>query len=243
VLPSLPAAVQGAEHLGFQEGFNLGGRAPLVGLLFPQISYQAGYQAVQSQLSGDTEGGTEDRLQHFVTAGLFRRVPAGLQFGAVWDYQQDDYIAEQDFHQIRYEMSLKSMRGREVGFWGATGTNSEFVDGFEFEAVDQYAGFYRHHFQGGAELRFWGGGTNDNEGIFGADAYAPLNSRWSLQTGFNYLIPEFNPGADGAREESWNVGINLVWHYGRTAKASATNPHRPLFNIADNGYMFIDSRD
>jgi hypothetical protein len=38
------------------------------------------------------------------------------------------------------------------------------------------------------------------------------------------------------------VGINLVWHYGRTAKASLTNPHRPMFSTADNGWMFIDAR-
>jgi hypothetical protein len=232
----------GDNNFGFQEGFNLGGRAPLVGLVFPQLSYQLGYQSVQSQLSGTTDGSTEDRLQHFVTAGMFRRVPAGVQFGAVWDYMQDDLIAEQDFEQVRYELSLKSRRGREIGFWGATHTNSNLVDGDEFQAVDQYCGFFRYHFREAGELRFWGGATNDNEGIFGADAYAPFNNRWSLQAGFNYLIPEQEPGADAAREESWNVGINLVWHYGRTAKASLTNPHRPMFSTADNGWMFIDAR-
>ncbi|HEX6961713.1 MAG TPA: DUF6666 family protein, partial [Lacipirellula sp.] len=71
----------GDNNFGFQEGFNIGGRAPVVGLIFPQLSYQLGFQSVQSQLSGTTDGSTEDRLQNFVTAGLFRRVPAGLQFG------------------------------------------------------------------------------------------------------------------------------------------------------------------
>jgi len=64
-------------NFGFQEGINISGRAPLVSLLFPQLSYQLGYQGVQSRLSG-TATSTEKRNQHFVTGGLFRRVKTGL---------------------------------------------------------------------------------------------------------------------------------------------------------------------
>jgi hypothetical protein len=229
-------------NFGFQEGFNLGGRAPLVGLIFPQLSYQAGYQSVQSQLSGTSAPSTEDRLQNFVTAGLFRRVPVGVQFGAVWDYMKDDLLVEDDFQQVRYELSIKSRRGMEVGFWGATHSQSTVIDEHQYQTVDQCCGFFRYHFRDAGELRFWGGATNDNEGVFGADAYVPFSNRWSLQTGFNYLIPEESPGAIAAQEESWNLGINLVWHYGKTAKQSLTNPHRPLFTTADNGTMFVDTR-
>ena len=228
-------------NFGFQEGFNLGGRAPLVGLLFPQLSYQLGYQAVQSRLSGSSNS-TEDRSQQFVTAGLFRRVPTGLQFGAVWDGMRDDFVTEEDFHQIRYEISIKSQQGREIGFMGATHTNNAVVGAHDYQSVDQYVGFFRCHFREASEVRFWGGATNDSEGLFGADFYAPLNNRWSLQSGFNYLITDHANGAVAAREESWNVGMNLVWHFGKTAKKSLYNPHRPLFSVADNGWMFIDER-
>jgi hypothetical protein len=61
-----------------------------------------------------------------------------------------------------------------------------------------------------------------------------------VQSGFNYLITDLSNGPDGAREESWNVGLNLVWHYGCTAKNGNANPHAPLFQTADNGWMFID---
>ena len=88
------------------------------------------------------------------------------------------------------EISLKSQRGLEFGFWGASHTNSNFVGSRQYQTVDQYCGFFRYHFRDAGELRFWGGGTNDNEGIFGADAYVPFSNRFSLQTGFNYLIPE-----------------------------------------------------
>ncbi|HYO25088.1 MAG TPA: DUF6666 family protein, partial [Lacipirellulaceae bacterium] len=130
--------------------------------------------------------------------------------------------------------------GREFGFWGASHTNDATVAGINYEAVDQYCGFFRCHFREGGAVRFWGGATNDSEGLFGADVMAPLNNRWSIQTGFNYLITDAMEGAVGAREESWNVGLNFVWHYGLTGKKGQSNPHAPLFQTADNGWFFLD---
>jgi hypothetical protein len=230
----------GDNNFGFQEGLNIGGRAPLVGLIVPQLSYQLGYQAVQSRLSG-TSGGRDDRNQHFVTAGFFRRVRSGVQGGIVWDMMRDDLLMEEDFHQLRYEVSLKSANGREIGYWGASSTNSKEVGAFDYESVEQHAAFFRLNFRDGGALRIWGGATGDSEGIVGADFLAPLSNRWSVTTGFNYLIPDATDGPNGAREESWNVGLNLVWHWGATAKAGSRNPHAPLFPVADNGWMFIDA--
>ncbi|MBL9164567.1 MAG: hypothetical protein JNL18_17700 [Planctomycetaceae bacterium] len=231
----------GDGNFGFQEGLNFGGKTPLIGLLFPGLSYQAGYQAVQSHLSGTSGGVTNSREQDFVTIGFFRRVPAGVQFGAAWDYMNDNWITQGDFQQVRYEISIKSQRGREFGFTGSTHTNTTAIGAFDFQAVDQYRLFFRCSHRA-ADLRFWGGFTNDNEGILGADCYVPFNDRWSLQTGFNYIIPDGQSGVVGAREEAWNIGTNLVWHYGRGATEARTNPHRPLFNIADNGVMVIDQK-
>jgi hypothetical protein len=231
----------GESNFGFHEGVNIGGRAPLVGLVFPQISYQLGYQAVQSQLDGTLLSG-DDRSQQFVTAGLFRRVRTGLQFGCVWDLQRDDLIQEEDFQQLRYEIGLKGPEGREIGFWGASSTNSKVVGGIEYEAVDQYCGFVRWHFRDGGSARIWGGGTGDRDGILGADFLAPLSTRWSIQGGFNYLIPDAIEGPSGASQESWNVGLGLVWHLGCVAKNTRNNPYAPLFPVADNGWMFINQR-
>jgi hypothetical protein len=233
----------GDGSFGFNEGFNIGGRAPLIGLLFPQLGYEVGYRAVQSQLSGTSGGSALDRSQDFVTIGLFRRVPAGLQFGAAWDYQHDDFMGfDADFNQIRYEVSIKGRLGREFGFWGATHTNDQTLGGTTFQTVDQYAGFFRWNFREGGMARAWFGGTNDSETLFGADFYAPFNNRWSLQSGFNYLITDLDSGRNGAREESWNIGVNLAWHYGCTAKMTRYNPFMPLFTTADNGWMFVDQK-
>ncbi len=230
-------------NFGFQEGINLSGRAPFLGFMFPELNYQVGFQALQSRLSGTTSS-TEERGQQFVTAGLFRRTCTGLQFGVVWDSMHDELDESISLHQVRYELSLKTPAGRELGFWGASPTNSKSsfngVSTVEYETVGQYCGFYRWNFRGGNQGRIWGGGSSEGEGIVGADFYAPLNDRWSVQTGFNYLIPDEDSGPAGVSQESWNIGINLVWHWGRTAREGNSSPHRPLFPVADNGWMFVD---
>ena len=93
-------------NFGFHEGLNISGRAPIVGRLFPQLSYQLGFQAFQSRLSGTVDNG-DDRGQQFITAGLYRRVCSGVQFGLVYDYMNDDLDEDMSLSQIRYEVSLK----------------------------------------------------------------------------------------------------------------------------------------
>lgn len=175
-----------------------------------------------------------------MTAGLFRRVNTGVQFGAVWDLLQDDLDEDIDLHQIRYEISLKSPQGRELGFFGTNSTNDALSNGLLWETTDQYALFYRWGFGNGYESRLWGGATGDGEGLFGGEFYAPLSSRWALQSGFNYLITDEQDGLAGVSEESWNIGINMVWHLGKTAKRGCRSPYRPMFSVADNGWMFVD---
>jgi len=226
-------------NFGFNEGINLSGSAPLVGLLFPQVSYQLGYRAVQSRLHG-TASSTKDRSQQFVTAGFFRRVNTGVQLGLVWDLIEDDLDNDIDLHQLRYEVSLKSPQGREIGFFGTSSTNDALSMGTLYETVDQYALFIRWVFGNGYESRLWGGATGDSEGLLGGEFYAPLSSRWAVQSGFNYLITDAADGLAGVSQESWNIGINLVWHLGKTAKRGCRSPYRPIFAVADNGWMFVD---
>ncbi|MEO2047530.1 MAG: DUF6666 family protein, partial [Pirellulales bacterium] len=235
----------GTANYGFQEGVNIGGRAPLIGRFFPQLGYQLGYQATQSRLSGTTTT-SGSRSQSFVTIGLFRRVPVGLQFGVAWDFMQDQLAEDAsqsraDLQQLRYEFSLKTPRGREIGFTAATHLNSKELSfsgaaAETYQTVDQYLLFYRWHFPNKGIGRCWVGGTDDNEIVLGADVQVPLNDRWSLQSGFNYLSPDQRD----VTEEAWNLGMNLVWHWGRAARTGRSNPYTSLFPLADNGWMFVD---
>ena len=233
-----------ANNFGFQQGINVSGRAPFLRRSY--IGYQLGYQATQSRLHGDLVTLSETtRRQHLVTAGLFHRRQVGLQWGVVYDLMRDDLVQDLDFSQIRAELSLIGPRGGEIGFWTAIHANDAgyLIDGqlqFTFQAADQYQLFYRWHFVECGEARLWAGMTNHNDGLFGGEFLLPIDDRWSFQGGFNYLIPEQDALPDSAIQESWNIGINLVWHFGCDGCSSHSSPFRPLFNVVDNGTMFID---
>jgi hypothetical protein len=111
------------------------------------------------------------------------------------------------------------------------------VDGVaDLEVNEIYAFFYRRHFCSGGDGRIFGGVTSDHQGLVGADCYLPINPRWSVQTGFLYVAPgDTNPNiSPGFAQESWNVGISLVW---TPCARDVCSPNycRPLFRVADNG--------
>ncbi len=234
-------------NFGFQEGINIGFKVP-----YASLGYQLGYQAVQSQLSGDKDTNIADPFtQQFVTAGLFRRARCGngWQGGAVWDMLRDERWDAVDFHQVRAELSYLSCGRHEFGFWSAIhASDYEFPLGPNeheatiYQAADQYALFYRFHGKCGGEGRFYGGVTDDSDGIIGGDMLLPLQDRWSLQTSFAYLIPDEDGGTAGASQEAWNLSIGLVWHWDFRARRCHSNYYRPLFDVADNGWMIIDDR-
>lgn len=227
-------------NFGFHEGFAVSGRAPFVG--WRGIGYQFGYRTTQTRLHGDLVD-QDGRSQHFLTGGLFRRSQVGLQYGVAYDWLRDDLTEEVDLSQLRTELSVLGPRGGEVGFLGMFHTNSENVfDGnatTEFQSVNQYLLFFRRRFENCGEGRLWGGFTDNDAGIFGGEFLVPLDDRWSLSGGFNYLIPEEDSPPQAAIQEAWNIGISLVWHWRCDAKAAQNSPFRPLFNVADNGTMII----
>ena len=100
--------------------------------------------------------------------------------------------------------------------------------------------FYRFHACKGGEGRFYGGWTDDSDGIVGSDMLIPLTDRWSLSTAFTYLIPEQPSGRVGASQEAWNIATALVWSWDCRARRSHSSCYRPLFNVADNGYLIVN---
>jgi hypothetical protein len=235
-------------NFGFHEGINAGFKMP-----FSTMGYQIGYQAVHSQLHGDKDTDIGDpHTQQFVTLGLFQRVPDGFQWGVAWDMLNDERWGSVDFHQLRTELAFVDHGCHEVGLAGAFHLNEHelsFVDeedeieGTEFwQATDQYLLFYRYHGRRGGEGRVYAGFTDNDDGIFGADMLLPVHDRWSVETGFTYLIADDEAGHDGASNEAWNISVGLVWHYGCRARASHSSPYRPLFDVADNGSLIVDGR-
>jgi hypothetical protein len=159
---------------------------------------------------------------------------------------RDQRFHAKDFHQLRNEISWVDCETHEFGFSATVGLNEielEEDDNEEitFEASDQYVLFYRVHGKRGGEGRFYGGWNDDSDGILGADMMLPVHDRWSVNTGFTYMIPDAKNGEDGAGEEAWNIHLAMVWHWGCTARQGHSNPYRPLFHVANNGYLIVDN--
>ncbi|NLF69453.1 MAG: hypothetical protein GX575_10415 [Candidatus Anammoximicrobium sp.] len=229
---------------GFNEGLNWGMPIPLFSCLGGQI----GFRATQSNLSGSAAS-DDTRRQAFVTAGLFRRVDVGLQGGVVVDWLSDGWYRDVDLVNLRSELSWVIDSTHEVGFWGAFGTknseepaaNAQVAD---WETTDLYAFFYRYSFGGchDGDARLFAGFSGQSDGLLGADARLPLGDTWALEANFAYLIPSEGDGANADADyvqESWNVGINLVWYPGRRW-GRGDRYYRPLFRVADNGVFMMD---
>ncbi len=224
------------------------------------IAGQVAFRAVHANFEGTLLGGPDnERDQYFLTAGLFHRTDCGWQGGFVVDILRDEYITNIDLNQFRAELSYVFGAG-EAGCWVAVSGDRDIDRNFlgtqtllRVEPVDQYNFFYRHRFCNGNTARVWGGFTGRSDAILGADFDVQLAPTLSLAAGFNYLIPD-EQGAPAIAQESWNVGLTLVWYLGGRSAPSCTSCtgctgsgrcgtkwYRPLFAPADNGSFLVDA--
>ena len=225
-------------NFGFHEGFNVSGK--MAWLPWPGLGYQFGYMATQNQLSGDSGTMTNgSHSQHFVTWGLFRRKRQGVQYGVVWDVLRDERQGAKDFGQMRGEISYINCFGRELGFGYMANTNSNLIGNINYHAVDQYRVFYRINGRRGGECRVFAGFTGQNDAIIGSDFQTPLTNSWSLEGDWAYLIPDGGNNGSAARQEAWNLSMQVVWHFGCRAKSWNNRPYRPLFDVANNGSLIV----
>jgi hypothetical protein len=230
---------------GFHEGFNFG--FPVCRGNLP--CGQVGAVWTESNFDGSLVE-PDNRNQIFLTAGFFRRVDCGLQWGVVFDYLHDEWDYELDFGQVRGELGWRYCDCQEIGFRFSAGVNDDsgifnVISGnqqeFEIRQIgghvevnDLFAFYYRRQFACGGEGRLFGGFTNNHQGLFGGDARLPLNPWWSLAADFVYIVPTDDSPLPGFVEETWNVSIGLVWT--PFAKPGCCpNYCRPLFDVANNG--------
>jgi hypothetical protein len=230
---------------GFHEGFNWG----LPFFCSNWLCGQIGAEWTQNNLDGSLLS-EDERNQIFVTAGLFRRVDWGLQFGVVFDYLLDEWDYQIDLGQVRGELGWRYCGCHEVGFWFSSGVNDDIAElnviandneevvirqiDSSVEVNDLFAFYYRRQFACGGEGRLYGGFTSNHQGLVGGDARVPLNPCWSLAANFLYVVPSEETNFPPFAEETWNVSIGLVWT--PCARPDCGPSYcRPLFNVANNG--------
>ncbi len=242
-----PSNRGGSASFGFNEGVNWA--IPISG--FNCLGGQLGFRATHSSLSG-AEFTNDTRNQVFVTGGLFRRVDVGLQGGLVVDYLSDAWYRNGDFMNLRGELSWVTCGTRDFGVWFTNemktsqepSPNNQQIE--TWGSTDLYALFFREQFGAcnGSEARIFAGFSGESDGLLGADVRLPLTSNWALETGFAYLVPKQGEGTVagsginlvGHAQESWNLGINMVWYPGKCRDQY----NQPLFPVADNGCFMLD---
>ncbi|HUY90853.1 MAG TPA: DUF6666 family protein [Pirellulales bacterium] len=239
-------------NFGFHEGVNFAGQfGRRLGLAAFGIGYQVGANFVQSDFYGNSVNGeqTKGRDQQFVTAGLFRRARRrGFQGGAVFDYLHDNYYVKYNVGQVRAELSYLTPCGHEFGFFGAfavrpgqgklnTANGLTLTQGFQ--TINYYNMFYRYNLPNGTWGRLWAGASGVSGGMVGSDFRMPLSNNWDFNGMFNYLIPGAGAGINGLTQQGWGLSMNLVWYPGRSRNGVHNGLYRSLFNVANNGLMFV----
>jgi hypothetical protein len=228
---------QGAESgIGFREGFNWGGPVggTIAGDNWREIGFQLGFAADQFNIQSNAAGISGELSEIFVTGGLFHRaMNGGLQWGLVFDYAHDSFLLTEDLRQLRYEISFVNPCCGEFGLWGTASIGATQ----QLRATDLYALFYRRYFSGGGNGRVFGGITEDGSGIVGVDLQIPLGRSWALQNGAGVLFPSNATANGGNLQQSWSLGIQLVWYPGRCAACQLNSQFSPLQPVADNMYL------
>ena len=241
-----PGNLGSTGSFGFHEGFNIG--VPLS--LFPNsgAGFQVGARFLQSNLNG-ADFTQEQRNQTFVTLGFFRRSDFGLQGGLAVDILRDLWYDAVDLTQIRGEISWLFPSTHEWGFWFTAGDSDDTalspIDNtttLNFTTTQLNAFFYRRRMSlvPGGQLSLYAGFSGDADGLVGTKAYLPLTGALALQTDFIYLTPEQSTASGGTLNESWNLGLSLVWRLGNDSQCVNPSYYRPMFEVADNGTFMVD---
>ncbi len=223
---------------GFYTGFNVG--LPLCKLTCGLLSGQFGIRAAYSEFDGNYFT-PESRQQVFYTAGLYRRVDYGLQAGFVVDKLQDNWFVENDFTQVRGDISWV-YGPSALGFRFASGTDesvkSGTINGVTFaplttRAIDNYRFYLRSNMTSGGYFDLVAGWSDESQAVLGMEADVPMGEIWALQSGFTYFLPDQQVA--GNNTDAWNVFMGIALR--PRGRLYYGNYDRPLLPVADNGSM------
>ncbi len=80
------------------------------------------------------------------------------------------------------------------------------------------------------------------QSIIGTSFHVPVTDAMGVYTTGTYMRPSAGPGAAGAGEETWNLGMGLTWFPGRNAASPsvAGDSNMPYMPVANNGTFLVD---
>lgn len=121
-----------------------------------------------------------------------------------------------------------------------------------FRPISQASFFFHHRWDNGADSYLWLGFPEKQrpgdapgslgQSIIGTSMQVPLTEALGLYGTGTYMRPSSGPGAAGAAEETWNLGMGLTWFPGRNAAnpSVAGSCNMPYMNVANNGTFLVD---
>jgi hypothetical protein len=232
---------------GFNAGANFG--VPLCKLTCGLMSGQIGVRAVSSDHSG-APFTSDNRQQLFVTAGFFRRVDNGLQFGCVADFLEERWFVDSSLVQIRGDLAWVFYGDNAMGFRFtqnvqddvSTGRfNGQPVTNLITSSQDNYRAYYRQSGINNGYADLYLGWSENKHFVGGIDFDLPLTERLALQSSVTYFYPQDDRellANGGNANEAWNIGVGMVFR--PQGRCYYQNYDRPILPVADNGTMVLD---
>ncbi len=233
-------------NFGFYGSYNVG--VPLCKLTCGLLSGQMGIRAVETNFSGHPFS-TDGRDQLFVTAGVYRRVDYGLQFGIVADILHEEWFVESDLVQLRGDLAWVYGNGHLFGFRFTNGLQDDQTigifegrpfAGLNIEALDNYRFYYQWGCPGGGQTEAFLGWATDSHFAMGMDLDLPMGECTALQAGWTYYASEDvpqTPSFAGNANDAWNIHVGVSWR--PRGRCWYQYYDRPLLPVADNGTMLM----
>ncbi|MFK7769077.1 MAG: DUF6666 family protein [Mariniblastus sp.] len=197
-------------------------------------------------------GEAKDRFQNFTTVGLFQRFDSGFGYGFAYDHLSQESFDNFTLAQWRFRASFELTPVNEIGvtvnFSDRNDTGRFNAESIVLDPVEQLHIYLRRDWQSGVNTSFWLGiadkhseenvltGTlppKDNQLLFGAEIFAPLNDWMAIYGETNLIMP-----ADTGAVDAY-LGIQIAPQGIRRSK-SRQNRFRSFLPVASNPTFTVD---
>lgn len=198
-------------------------------------------------------GESPDRWQSFSTVGLYQRTDAGLRWGVGHDFLEQESFDRFSLGQWRFlgawEIRSRHTLGIQVALPSYRDEGFFNTSRVTLDPIAQGSVFWRQTWESHVQTTFWGGIAEghgeanvvtgdrprlDEQFVFGADFFAPLNDRMALFGEANFIMPPDTGTVDAY------LGV-VVFPWG-DAWHARQHQFAPLFSLANNTNFSVDLR-
>jgi len=203
----------------------------------------------------DQVGTTSNRMQLFVTAGVFQKSVSKFTWAAGIDLQYSDYYDTFWLGQVRAQVGRALNDRHEVGAWftvGTMGADAEVDNtgiGVRLEPIGQINGYWSQTWPTGARTAIWVGLASGHDNVvlafppgqweprsdwvavYGAGLQLPLSDRFAIAGAANFLTPTATGTVDAYLGVVFSPGGGM---------SKGGGAFRPVMPVGNNPMMPIN---